>query len=103
MGRCVGGLARPAGLIDGAQVLMNRDDVIISPRCRMLGWIARSWDEPELRFIHLRPMGSSQQSIITGRRRHGFGQLGKARATARLNDLQKSHWRPGFPGRPTNG
>lgn len=42
--------------------------------CRMLGWIACSWDEPESRFIHLRPMGSSQQSIISGRRRHGFGQ-----------------------------
>lgn len=42
--------------------------------CRMYGWIACSWDEPELRFIHLRPMGSSQQSIYTGRKRHGFGQ-----------------------------
>ena len=26
-------------------------------------------DDPELRFIHLRPMGSSQQSIYTGRKR----------------------------------
>lgn len=42
--------------------------------CRMNGWIACSWDEPELRFIHLRPMGSSQVSIYTGRMRHGFGQ-----------------------------
>lgn len=42
--------------------------------CRMKGWIACSWDEPDLRFIHLRPMGSSQQSIYTGRMRHGFGQ-----------------------------
>ena len=42
--------------------------------CRMHGWIACSWDEPELRFIHLRPMGSSQQSIYTGRMRHGYGQ-----------------------------
>ena len=42
--------------------------------CRMKGWIACSWDEPELRFIHLRPMGSSQQSIYAGRMRHGFGQ-----------------------------
>ena len=49
-------------------------DAIDGHRCRMLGWIAVSWDEPELRFIHLRPMGSSQQSIITGRMRHGFGQ-----------------------------
>jgi glycosyltransferase involved in cell wall biosynthesis len=42
--------------------------------CRMKGWIACSWDEPELRFIHLRPMGSSQVGIYTGRMRHGFGQ-----------------------------
>jgi len=49
-------------------------DGIDCHRCRMMGWIACSWDEPELRFIHLRPMGSSQQSIYTGRMRHGFGQ-----------------------------
>ena len=42
--------------------------------CRMHGWIACSWDDPELRFVHLRPMGSSQQSIYTGRMRHGYGQ-----------------------------
>lgn len=42
--------------------------------CRMKGWIACSWDEPELRFVHLRPEGSSQQSVYTGRMRHGFGQ-----------------------------
>ena len=42
--------------------------------CRMKGWIACSWDEPDLRFVHLRPMGSSQQSIYTGRMRHGYGQ-----------------------------
>jgi biofilm PGA synthesis N-glycosyltransferase PgaC len=42
--------------------------------CRMHGWIACSWDDSELRFVHLRPMGSSQQSIYTGRMRHGYGQ-----------------------------
>jgi glycosyltransferase involved in cell wall biosynthesis len=42
--------------------------------CRMQGWIACSWNEPNLRFIHLRPMGSSQQGIYTGRMRHGYGQ-----------------------------
>jgi poly-beta-1,6-N-acetyl-D-glucosamine synthase len=42
--------------------------------CRMHGWIACSWDEPDLRFVHLRPMGSSQQGIHTGRMRHGYGQ-----------------------------
>ncbi len=49
-------------------------DGIDCHRCRMLGWIAASWDEPELRFEHLRPMGSSQVGIFTGRMRHGFGQ-----------------------------
>lgn len=49
-------------------------DAIDGHRCRMLGWIACSWDEPELRFIHLRPMGSSQKGMLTGRMRHGFGQ-----------------------------
>jgi glycosyltransferase involved in cell wall biosynthesis len=42
--------------------------------CRMNGWIACSWDEPELRFVHLRPEGSSQVSVYTGRMRHGYGQ-----------------------------
>lgn len=49
-------------------------DGIDCHKCRQLGWIAISWDEPELRFIHLRPMGSSQKGIFTGRMRHGFGQ-----------------------------
>lgn len=49
-------------------------DGIDCHRCRMLGWIACSWDEPELRFVHLRPMGSSHKGLFTGRIRHGFGQ-----------------------------
>jgi glycosyltransferase involved in cell wall biosynthesis len=49
-------------------------DGIDCHRCRMKGWIACSWDEPELRFVHLRPMGSSQQGIYAGRMRHGYGQ-----------------------------
>ncbi len=49
-------------------------DGIDGHRCRMLGWIAVSWDDPELRFVHLRPMGSSQQNIFVGRMRWGFGQ-----------------------------
>ncbi len=49
-------------------------DGIDCHQCRMKGWIACSWDEPDLRFIHLRPMGSSQESIYAGRMRHGFGQ-----------------------------
>ena len=49
-------------------------DGIDCHRCRQLGWMACSWDEPDLRFVHLRPMGSSQQSIWVGRMRHGYGQ-----------------------------
>jgi glycosyltransferase involved in cell wall biosynthesis len=49
-------------------------DGIDCHRCRMLGWIAQSWDEPALRFTHLRPMGSSHKGLFTGRMRHGFGQ-----------------------------
>lgn len=49
-------------------------DGIDGHRCRQLGWVAMSWDEPAIRFTHLRPMGSSQKNIITGRMRHGFGQ-----------------------------
>lgn len=50
-------------------------DGIDCHRCRMKGWIACSWDDdPELRFVHLRPMGSSQQNIYAGRMRHGYGQ-----------------------------
>ena len=132
-------------------------DGIDGHRCRQLGWMAISWDDPELRFIHLRPMGTSHKNWWTGRQRHGFGQYfmgtspvymlasalyrasrpprlvggaamlygylksmaqrnprygdaefrrflrryqwaclvkGKARATAQLNQRQKSHWNP---------
>lgn len=49
-------------------------DGIDCHRCRMLGMVACSWDEPALRFVHLRPEGSSQVNVYTGRMRHGFGQ-----------------------------
>lgn len=49
-------------------------DAIDCHKARQLGWIAVSWDHPDLNFEHLRPMGSSQTSIWTGKRRHGFGQ-----------------------------
>jgi poly-beta-1,6-N-acetyl-D-glucosamine synthase len=42
-------------------------------RGRMLGWRSKSIEHPELRFIHLRPMGSSDKGILTGRRRLGEG------------------------------
>ncbi|MEM9231922.1 MAG: glycosyltransferase family A protein [Pseudomonadota bacterium] len=49
-------------------------DAIDCHKARQLGWIAVSWDDPDLNFEHLRPMGSSQVSIWTGKRRHGQGQ-----------------------------
>jgi glycosyltransferase involved in cell wall biosynthesis len=49
-------------------------DGIDCHRCRMLGWIAASWDDPVIRFIHLRPMGTSHKNWWTGRVRHGVGQ-----------------------------
>ena len=49
-------------------------DGIDCHKARQLGWIACSWDEPDLRFEHLRAMGSSQKNILAGRRRHGRGQ-----------------------------
>ncbi|MEM6973045.1 MAG: glycosyltransferase [Pseudomonadota bacterium] len=49
-------------------------DAIDCHTARMKGWTPRSFDEPDLRFEHLRPMGSSQSGIHAGRRRHGAGQ-----------------------------
>ena len=49
-------------------------DAIDCHKARQLGWKAVSWDDPDLRFEHLRPMGSSQKNIQVGRRRPGFGQ-----------------------------
>lgn len=42
--------------------------------CRMHGWIAASVDDAEMRFVHLRPMGSSEGDILVGRRRWGRGK-----------------------------
>jgi glycosyltransferase involved in cell wall biosynthesis len=49
-------------------------DGIDGHKCRMKGWTAISWDEPELRFVHLRTMGASHKGIYTGRYRQGYGQ-----------------------------
>jgi poly-beta-1,6-N-acetyl-D-glucosamine synthase len=59
-------------------------DGIDSHRCRMLGWTARSSSDPTLRFEHLRPMGSSDQNVLRGRRRHGLGQYFMGTAPAYL-------------------
>ena len=75
-------------------------DGIDGHRCRMLGWLAISWDEPDLRFIHLRPMGSSQVSIFTGRMRHGFGQyfMGSSFLYLTVSAIYRSLHRPIFIG-----
>ena len=49
-------------------------DGIDCHRARILGWIAASWDDPQLEFVHLRPMGTSHRNWWTGRVRHGAGQ-----------------------------
>lgn len=49
-------------------------DGIDCHKARFLGWKAGSFRDAHLSFEHLRPMGSSQQNIFVGRRRHGAGQ-----------------------------
>jgi poly-beta-1,6-N-acetyl-D-glucosamine synthase len=49
-------------------------DAIDCHKARQMGWVVASWDGPDLRFEHLRPMGTSQTNVWAGRRRHGFGQ-----------------------------
>ncbi|WP_081536421.1 glycosyltransferase family 2 protein [Rhodovulum sp. P5] len=71
-------------------------DAIDCHTARMKGWTPVSWDDPELRFEHLRPMGSSQKSIFTGRRRHGFGQyyMGTDPLFLIASAINKSRQRP---------
>lgn len=59
----IGGFVRHAGW-----------DGIDGHLCRLKGWIARSADEPDLRIIHRRLMGSSHRSIAHGRRRWGLAK-----------------------------
>lgn len=49
-------------------------DGIDCHRCRMLGWEAVSYPDPELAILHLRQMGSSHKSVYHGRLRWGRGQ-----------------------------
>ena len=41
---------------------------------RVKGWVAHSRDEPELRIVELRQMGSSHHGLWTGRKRWGRGK-----------------------------
>ena len=49
-------------------------DGIDGHMCRLKGWVARSIDDPELRIVHLRQMGSSHVSLWNGRKRWGRGK-----------------------------
>lgn len=75
-------------------------DGIDCHRCRMLGWQAKSWNDPELRFLHLRPMGSSQQGIVTGRMRHGYGQyyMGTGPIYMLVSSLYRMAYKPYIVG-----
>lgn len=67
---------------------------------RMHGWIAGSFDEPDLRFEHLRPMGSSERGILRGRMRHGYGQyyMGTAPSFMTASALSRVMARPRLIG-----
>ncbi|MGF1544720.1 MAG: glycosyltransferase family 2 protein [Parvularculaceae bacterium] len=71
-------------------------DGIDCHKCRQLGWIARSFDEPDLRFEHLRAMGSSEKGVLTGRARHGYGQyfMGSDPAYFVLTAIFRMQFRP---------
>lgn len=69
-------------------------------RGRMLGWRSKSIDEPDLRFTHLRPMGSSDRGIMTGRRRLGEGYwfLGAAPSFVFASALYRLKHKPALLG-----
>jgi glycosyltransferase involved in cell wall biosynthesis len=75
-------------------------DGIDCHRCRMLGWSAKSFDEPDLRFLHLRPMGSSEHGLWRGRMRHGRGQwfMGTSLAYMTASALYRMLEPPRFVG-----
>lgn len=49
-------------------------DGIDCHEARRRGWMVSSHDEPDLRFEHMRIMGSSHKGVLTGRRRYGRSQ-----------------------------
>jgi hypothetical protein len=66
----------------------------------MLGWRSKSIEDAELRFIHLRPMGSSDKGIMTGRRRLGEGYwfLGAAPSFVLASAVYRLQHRPALIG-----
>ena len=69
-------------------------------RGRMLGWRSKSIEDPELRFVHLRPMGSSDRGIMTGRRRLGEGYwfVGAAPSFVLASAVYRSGHKPALLG-----
>lgn len=60
--------------IGGFESILNWE-AIDNHRARKLGWKVWAADDvPELRFMHLRRMGSSHHNVLHGRYRHGAGQ-----------------------------
>jgi poly-beta-1,6-N-acetyl-D-glucosamine synthase len=73
-------------------------DGIDGHMCRMRGWVARSVNDPELRIVHLRQMGSSHISLWNGRIRWGKGKyfMGSAPAYVAAAALYRMGERPYF-------
>ena len=69
-------------------------------KARMHGWKAFSIDRPDLRFLHLRPMGSSDKGIITGRQRWGRGHwfMGSSPVFVLATALNRARFRPRIVG-----
>lgn len=67
---------------------------------RMHGWKVYSTDREDLRFIHLRPMGSSDKNILVGRQRHGLGHwfMGSSPAFVLASALFRMQFRPRLIG-----
>lgn len=67
---------------------------------RMHGWKVYSTDRPDLRFVHLRPMGSSDRNILIGRQRHGLGHwvMGSTPAFVLASALFRLRFRPRLTG-----
>jgi glycosyltransferase involved in cell wall biosynthesis len=68
--------------------------------CRMSGWVASSVDEPDLRIVHLRQMGSSHKGLWTGCLRWGRGKhfMGSGLAYMLAVAVYRSAERPWLAG-----
>lgn len=58
----------------GGFVRMVGWDGIDGHMCRLKGWVAKSMMDDELKVVHLRQMGSSDQGVMHGRIRGGKGK-----------------------------